>query len=612
MNEKLKKFSSSCKAIREKMIKKLEKPVNVCKIIFGYGIMLSLFVGALTVLGYIVALCIGGDMRCGNDQYFKGKILSRGDVNLRGTNVILPENAAIMNGVKDNVVITSLKQANDVLFNNLVNTQNINAAGTLTQKDGKIVLKSNSADGIVNVRGNVYNLNKGEVKLINEQGAGGIKVTGEIHNANGNLVLENNVGQTLVKGTLINNGGTLLMTDKGDGIHINSGASVVANSGSLKIENNGKNGLTIYGDVKGLDKDMSIENNQGKLYIAGNVDYKGGNEFQVINNAQDTQLMLANTGKISSDKAVYIKNKGSEGIFVNGTIHAGNALTLDNQAGDLVVNNKIRTENGNLSLVNNGNKLSIASKASVEAKGGNLVIKNNGAGGMDIYGNVENDGKVASIKNSQGNLVVNGKINIKNGNLGLTNEGNILLLTKDSEVNNAKGKTNIVNTGKDGFKAYGKITAKDELSLVNDNGQMYVDGHIVGDASNVNILSRKDSKGVYVKGTAMITNLPKIEGSSTGNVNIQDTAKAGNGGIIIRGTVDANNTANISSQNNDIYTSGDVRGLKNVIYTNKGHYGKISFTENANVKSGDGKVDYVLRNNAQVFYLPFYAGKGVK
>jgi len=75
MNEKLKKFSSSCKAIREKMIKKLEKPVNVCKIIFGYGIMLSLFVGALTVLGYIVALCIGGDTAAAICAFIKNHII---------------------------------------------------------------------------------------------------------------------------------------------------------------------------------------------------------------------------------------------------------------------------------------------------------------------------------------------------------------------------------------------------------------------------------------------------------------------------------------------------------------------------------------------------------
>ncbi len=39
----------------------LKKISNVCKTIFGYGIMISLFGGGLTFFGYIVALIIGGD-----------------------------------------------------------------------------------------------------------------------------------------------------------------------------------------------------------------------------------------------------------------------------------------------------------------------------------------------------------------------------------------------------------------------------------------------------------------------------------------------------------------------------------------------------------------------
>ena len=34
---------------------------NVLKMIFGYGIMIALFVGGLTFFGYVAALLIGGD-----------------------------------------------------------------------------------------------------------------------------------------------------------------------------------------------------------------------------------------------------------------------------------------------------------------------------------------------------------------------------------------------------------------------------------------------------------------------------------------------------------------------------------------------------------------------
>ncbi len=39
----------------------LKKISDVCKIIFGYGIMIVLFAGGLTFFGYVAALIIGGD-----------------------------------------------------------------------------------------------------------------------------------------------------------------------------------------------------------------------------------------------------------------------------------------------------------------------------------------------------------------------------------------------------------------------------------------------------------------------------------------------------------------------------------------------------------------------
>ena len=38
-----------------------KKLSEVCKIIFGYGIMIVLFAGGLTFFGYVAALIIGGD-----------------------------------------------------------------------------------------------------------------------------------------------------------------------------------------------------------------------------------------------------------------------------------------------------------------------------------------------------------------------------------------------------------------------------------------------------------------------------------------------------------------------------------------------------------------------
>ena len=39
----------------------LKKISEVCKLIFGYGIMITLFAGGLTFFGYLAAMFIGGE-----------------------------------------------------------------------------------------------------------------------------------------------------------------------------------------------------------------------------------------------------------------------------------------------------------------------------------------------------------------------------------------------------------------------------------------------------------------------------------------------------------------------------------------------------------------------
>ncbi len=38
-----------------------QKIAHVCKLVFGYGIMITLFLGGLTFFGYVIALIVGGD-----------------------------------------------------------------------------------------------------------------------------------------------------------------------------------------------------------------------------------------------------------------------------------------------------------------------------------------------------------------------------------------------------------------------------------------------------------------------------------------------------------------------------------------------------------------------
>ena len=57
------------------MKEKLKKLSNKLKIVFGYGIMITLFVGGLTFFGYLAALIIGGDAAAWICEWIYKKII---------------------------------------------------------------------------------------------------------------------------------------------------------------------------------------------------------------------------------------------------------------------------------------------------------------------------------------------------------------------------------------------------------------------------------------------------------------------------------------------------------------------------------------------------------
>ena len=75
MKEKFKRLKESFGAARDKFIKKMEKPVTVMKAIFGWAIMLSLFVGGVSCIGYIAALILGGDAAVAITAFIKQYII---------------------------------------------------------------------------------------------------------------------------------------------------------------------------------------------------------------------------------------------------------------------------------------------------------------------------------------------------------------------------------------------------------------------------------------------------------------------------------------------------------------------------------------------------------
>lgn len=535
------------------------------------------------------------------DILIRGAVLARDNVNLQGAHVILPEGSTILNGVQDNVVIKTQEQANEILFKNLVNTLDMNI-GETEIRDGKIVIKSDAKEGGINIRGDVYNMNKGNIKVINNQGADGIKVTGGIYNKNGDLALVNNAGKTLVKGNVMNSGGTLLISDNGEGIHLNSGSAVVSD-GVLSITNKGTNGLSMYGDVV-ADGNAAIVNHKGNMYVAGKIDLKGNSTANIVNAAaKDSKFQIASSGSIKSDNKIYMENKADGGMFINGEVTAAKNLNMVNKAGDLTVNNKIAVTKGNLTVNNAGNKLAIASKGSIGTTDGNLVLKNSGANGMIIDGTVSKSGDgVTSIYNTNGEMRINGKVDVKDSNLGIVNKGSGLVIGKNAQISNygtkegTESSTNIINTGKNGLMMYGNIATDKTLNIYNDNGKMVINGDINNEGADTNIYGRRESTGIYVTKNSQITNniistdadgKVVVKPAYTGDVIIRNVT--GNDGLIIDGQVAGYKNVNITNNKGNTILSGSVEAKDTAKFVSTSTDGEVNLNKGAKVEAADIK-----------------------
>lgn len=535
------------------------------------------------------------------DILIRGKVLARDNVNLQGAHVILPEGSTILNGVQDNVVIKTQEQANEILFKNLVNTLDMNT-GETEIRDGKIVIKSDAKEGGINIRGDVYNMNKGSIKVVNNQGTDGIKVTGGVYNKNGDLALVNNAGKTLVKGTLLNQNGTLLVSDNGEGIHLNSG-SLISSDGVLSITNKGTNGLSMYGDVV-ANGNAAIVNHKGNMYVAGKVDLKGNSTANIVNAAKDnSKFQIASSGSIKSDNKIYMENKADGGMFINGEVTAAKNLNMVNKAGDFTVNNKIAVTEGNLTVNNAGNKLAVASKGSIGTTNGNLVVKNSGANGMIIDGTVSKSGDgVTSIYNTNGEMRINGKVDVKDSNLGIVNKGSGLVIGKNAQISNygtkegTESSTNIINTGEDGLMMYGNIATDKTLNIYNDNGKMVINGDINNEGADTNIYGRRESTGIYVTKNSHITNniistdadgKVVVKPAYTGDVIIRNVT--GNDGLIIDGQVAGYKNVNITNNKGNTILSGSVEAKDTAKFVSTSTDGEVNLNKGAKVEAADIK-----------------------
>lgn len=549
-----------------------------------------------------------------------GKILAREGVQLRGGQINVGANGAIVNGITSTQAFTDRATAAtqaEALFNNLVNTNGIKTASAFTKNGSNIQIKSSTgvdiagkvingaadASGITSAQGN-------SGVFITNSGSNGTKISGLVQSTH-ELNVFNKAGDMAINGTLKNEGANLNVSNKGGNVAI---GGTLSSDRDIAVTNNSSTGsLAFSGTAKGANANF-VNEGAGGMNVTGAV---SGTKARFIN--RGGKLVIANTAdKVAADR-VDVVNYGDGGASIGG-INAENGLYVVNHKGNLSVDGHVTTgDDATISIRNaeTAGKLAVGSNGHIDGQG-KVALRNQGANGMTIDGKVTNDNALGnaetSIINENGALLVNGKIN-NNGNMAIKNTGSGMTISKNAVVTN-EGQLKVKNYGADGMTIVGDINNTGNVTFYNDAGKMQLattkDGTKAGNITNEDgrliIWSRNNSTGISAASSSKIIN------NGNGNslaIKHTGTTAAGSKGLDLQGTIRNDGETAINNYSGDMYISGNIQSDGSLGIINRAGAGKADFAsagsitsdKNINIKnygSGDMTVNNTITNNGRL------------
>lgn len=549
-----------------------------------------------------------------------GKILAREGVQLRGGQINVGANGAIINGITSTQAFTDRATAAtraEALFNNLVNTNGIKTASAFTKNGSNIQIKSSTgvdiagkvingaadASGITSAQGN-------SGVFITNSGSNGTKISGLVQSTH-ELNVFNKAGDMTINGTLKNEGANLNVSNKGGNVAI---GGTLSSDRDIAVTNNSSTGsLAFSGTAKGANANF-VNEGAGGMNVTGAV---SGTKARFIN--RGGKLVIANTAdKVAADR-VDVVNYGDGGASIGG-INAENGLYVVNHKGNLSVDGHVTTgDDATISIRNaeTAGKLAVGSNGHIDGQG-KVALRNQGANGMTIDGKVTNDNALGnaetSIINENGALLVNGKIN-NNGNMAIKNTGSGMTISKNAVVTN-EGQLKVKNYGAGGMTIVGDVNNTGNVTFYNDAGKMKLatteDGTKAGNITNEDgrliIWSRNNSTGISAASSSKIIN------NGNGNslaIKHTGTTAAGSKGLDLQGTIRNDGETAINNYSGDMYISGNIQSDGSLGIINRAGAGKADFAsagsitsdKNINIKnygSGDMTVNNTITNNGRL------------
>ena len=479
----------------------------------------------------------------------------------------------------------------------------INLDGTVNSAGDTLVV--NSGTDSINIRNSFTG---GKTTIYNDVNGKDINITGALTTNGDTMIVQGGNGLLNISKTLNSAGNTTISSINGSGINVGG----VNSSGLVLIENGGKGGININGDIN-VPNYVSIQNQNYK--ITANKTGNNDSNFIILKREDSDALakdggIVAN-GDISANN-ILIQNSGSKGIETKGNIGKygtrdikivtdngginlksgriyGNAITItgaNNATGDIKVDTNV---NGNIKIENAGKGDIIVNGNLNSSDSSHYVVIENQT--YDIVANRASDGeyKVLDVKrynrNSQnlnGGILANGKI--FGGDIYIQNVGAKGITT----TNDITGRNiYITNDGGSIDLISGKISSLRDIAISNLS---HADGINIGADINANSNNKILSSIVY------IANAGKgdlnISGDIFAQTDVMITNQLGTLGTT-RVTYDDGFVLNMDyshgpsvnlDENTGINLSGNINANRLVTVQNAG---KKGITMDSNVRAGE-------------------------
>ena len=453
---------------------------------------------------------------------------------------------------------------------------NLKVGGNLsTNKDLAI---TNNGTGALTISGSTNST--GKTNIVNE-GAGGMNITGSVKSAAAPAE-----GFAI---RIINRGGKMVIANTAD---------KVSTDHKVRLENSGSGGMDVAGVKAG--ELVSIENKAGNLTINGKVSVDEG-DLNIRNSATAGKLTIASNGEVAGEKLLSIRNDGSGGMEIAGTVTnnpvdpAESQIAINNYAGNMTVGGTIKTY-GNTAVKNNATTNSSMTVNGNITTEGELKLKNYGTNGMTIAGNVTGVDNGMTVYNDAGTLTVNGKLETQGGNLAIWSRENSkgIVTGTDSKIISDDGYNVAIKhngktaSGSNGMDLKGTITSGGETAINNYSGNMNVAGNITSEG-NMGIINRE--------GGGSMTTGGKIS-SDTANINIKNY---GSGDMTVNSEITHSGRVNVLANSGKLNMGANVHNNgTGALDENNGFY--AAARENGtgiNVTSGfkaDGTGQNLIKN----------------